>query len=224
MPVRRAAVELLGDWDCRAARRSAVSALDLASAGWGWLPGVVRAWRLSAWQELAWPPPVWRRQDEPGPERVPRSAAAVEPLLRAWRPWVASPPPACSPPVGVLVPPVVPGSPMLRAWQQPVVWLATPVVPAERMHGPGLGLLVSMLLLVSLPLPVCSPAAVWLGPVPRTVWPVPDWRPAPLSSPRESPCHRRVSPQTPTLSVPPISLILQCRFSADCGSFRLRHH
>ena len=223
MPVRLAAVELLGDWGCRAGRRSAVSDLDLASAGWGWLPGEVRAWQLSAWQELA-----WRRQDEPGPERVPRSAAAVEPLPRAWRPWVGSPPPACSPPAGALeLPvwprqdgsePVVPGSPMHPAWPRPV-WLARAVVMAGRTHGPALGVL-----LASRPVPVCSPAEVWLGPVPRMVWPVPVWRPAPLSSPRESPCHRRVSPQTPTWSVPPISLILQCRFSADCGSFRLRHH
>ena len=107
-PVRRAAGAPRAGLGCRAARRSAVSAPELASAGWEWLPGEVRAWQLLvsvlldwplwAWQGLVWRPLVWRRQDEP--ERVLKSVAAAVPQQRAWRPWLGSPLPACSPLVG----------------------------------------------------------------------------------------------------------------------------
>ena len=56
------------------------------------------------------------------------------------------------------------------------VWLARSVVTAGR-----------TVLLVWLPVPVCSPAAVWPAPVQWMVWQATVWRQAPLFH-RESPC------------------------------------
>ena len=105
MPVRRAAAELLGDWGCRAGRRSAVSDLDLASGGWGLLRALVWVWRLLVSPLLAWQEQAWRPQDEP--ELLLRLVAAAVTLV--WLPWVRSPPQACSP---------LGGAPVLSVWQQ----------------------------------------------------------------------------------------------------------